>query len=520
MKNQDEKTEAKEHEWPGDVLGRRKYSEFLTTVLTQQTKTISEKQQRGLTIALDADWGAGKTFFVEHWKEDLCRQGFPVVLFDAWKNDLGEEPAVALMAAINAEIQNWVKRLPVGNKASEIAKQLSKKSIRQLRRVIVPATGIIATAMLKKFTGISLKALSEVYADISDEDESSDELENPSASPHKKDDDKAMDAEKEIENSLDKIFEKTLQAQDKRIDAIELFKKTMAETVDLLQREADAKTPVFIFIDELDRCRPSYAISLLEEIKHIFGMPNVCFVVSMNLAQLTHSVRAVYGPGFDGEHYLKRFFDQIYTIPLPDNKKHIEFLLAEYSLFSERILLLGLPTEPCKANTPRHAIALIFDAFNLDLRSQKQVFQIAETAATAIENQKPIYLLWLFFLCALIHKSQKSYSELTTSKIDKLRFSEIIQPIFQQEKEISYNENRSASRVSLINVLWCYYCFSNMTANEIQQRYDMSTSSSYPESNIRDIQSEIPGSYMTNNPPIPSIRNYIELVKYAGYNQA
>lgn len=72
---------------------------------------------------------------------------------------------------------------------------------------------------------------------------------------------------------------------------------------------------IVIFIDELDRCKPDYAVKLLERIKHYFENDNVTFVFSVNLTELQHTIKKYYGDNFDATRYINRFFDII--IPLP-----------------------------------------------------------------------------------------------------------------------------------------------------------------------------------------------------------
>lgn len=64
-----------------------------------------------------------------------------------------------------------------------------------------------------------------------------------------------------------------------------------------------------VFVDELDRCRPSYAIEMLERIKHYFDDERIIFVVSVNKEQLVHTISRYYGYGFDSAGYLNKFFD-------------------------------------------------------------------------------------------------------------------------------------------------------------------------------------------------------------------
>lgn len=55
-----------------------------------------------------------------------------------------------------------------------------------------------------------------------------------------------------------------------------------------------------IFIDELDRCRPEFAIKVLEQTKTLFQQENIVVVYSTDITQLAHSLQGVYGPRFEG----------------------------------------------------------------------------------------------------------------------------------------------------------------------------------------------------------------------------
>ena len=81
-----------------------------------------------------------------------------------------------------------------------------------------------------------------------------------------------------------------------------------------------------IFLDELDRCRPSFAIEMLERIKHYFDDDRIIFVISVNKEQLVHTISKCYGYGFDSSAYLNKFFDINTHMPILSNKaKHILF---------------------------------------------------------------------------------------------------------------------------------------------------------------------------------------------------
>lgn len=89
-----------------------------------------------------------------------------------------------------------------------------------------------------------------------------------------------------------------------------------------------------IFIDELDRCRPDFAVRLLERIKHYFDLDNVTFVFSVNLTELSHTITGFYGQGFDAGRYLTRFFNHIIHLSEADLNKYEYQLGMDHTCFS------------------------------------------------------------------------------------------------------------------------------------------------------------------------------------------
>ena len=67
------------------------------------------------------------------------------------------------------------------------------------------------------------------------------------------------------------------------------------------------KAPLIFIIDELDRCKPSFALSVLECMKHVFSANGVCFVLVTNLVELTAMVKHTYGLEHP-ERYLEKFY--------------------------------------------------------------------------------------------------------------------------------------------------------------------------------------------------------------------
>lgn len=93
----------------------------------------------------------------------------------------------------------------------------------------------------------------------------------------------------------------------KSMKEVQSLQDKIKELIDyLLDGRADK---LVLFIDELDRCSPAFALRLLEQIKFMFSLDNVIVVFSTNMSQLAHTVQGFYGPDFNGHEYLTRYFD-------------------------------------------------------------------------------------------------------------------------------------------------------------------------------------------------------------------
>jgi predicted KAP-like P-loop ATPase len=72
-------------------------------------------------------------------------------------------------------------------------------------------------------------------------------------------------------------------AQEQAITAYKDFKEAIWEH--------NFRIPTYIIIDELDRCRPDYALKYLERIKHIFEVVNLRFVITSDNNQLASIIQ-------------------------------------------------------------------------------------------------------------------------------------------------------------------------------------------------------------------------------------
>ncbi len=119
-----------------------------------------------------------------------------------------------------------------------------------------------------------------------------------------------------VKKANDEIADNTSKWITKEFEGFENAKASFDNYKNTLKNFCDKETkPVVIFIDELDRCRPSFAVQLLERIKHLFDVPNLIFVLLMNKNQLEKAIEGVYGSGTDAKGYLSKFINLFLHLP-------------------------------------------------------------------------------------------------------------------------------------------------------------------------------------------------------------
>ena len=111
---------------------------------------------------------------------------------------------------------------------------------------------------------------------------------------------------------------KAVKDQVNRHDAVNEF-------IDKLK--SDSERLIFV-IDELDRCRPSFAVELLEVVKHYFMRDDVTFIITTNVNQLSHTIKKYYGSDFDGYAYLNKFFDFIFGLRKVNSEDYTRSVLG------------------------------------------------------------------------------------------------------------------------------------------------------------------------------------------------
>lgn len=365
-------------------------------------------------------------------------EGHPVVRFDAWENDFTPAPLVAFIAELDAALGPQFKKMPLG--ASLHAQWLEKA-----KSVLVPGVKTIGFALAKHGLGMAGDQLLDVWNGGED------------VKAESKDGEGKIDV-KDLGERLNKVVEEALKGHSDTKEAIKAFKQRLAALIEHLANQSEVQLPICVFIDELDRCRPDYAIQLLEGIKHLFGVQGLYFVVATNIPELAHAVRVVYGSGFSADRYLKRFFDLEYTLPEPDGYKFATELMTPIARIAKGRIVTGLERFLSSEQQAEKSFPYIFQryavSFGLPLRDQQQVASILEAAILSLEN-RTIHIHFLMFLAMLYQKNAGYYHDfsrrLTVANLQELLPGEL-QGAFTI---LGYDDNEEI-KITILNVAEMY----------------------------------------------------------------
>ena len=300
--------------------------------LSELVEAISEP----MVIALDAPWGAGKTIFLKCWvgAHELENNGTAkTVFFDAFRHDYMDDPLVGLTSALSERLGDQDKKTNPLRRAKEAASKLARPALRIGLAVATSGATEVAGAVVDA----GLKAGS-----------------------------------KELEEASKKFWQK----EDGKRAAMKSFRLALEQLA--------SKQKLVIVVDELDRCRPDYALNLLEVIKHFFDVKNVHFVLGVNLKELANSVRARYGAGVQGERYLQKFVTlSMPLIPRKARSASMHTQIRHFNRISEEI---GL-SHSWKSELIADYLMSVDHHAGLSLRDVEKIATLA--MVTPYPNEKP-----------------------------------------------------------------------------------------------------------------------------------
>lgn len=239
-----------------DKLDREKYAKNITNYLQESNIRV---------ICVNSIWGSGKTWFAHMWMNMLRSDEYKniaPVYYNAWENDDCQDALIPLLSEINDQLWEGHDNTPEKIKSA-------------------------AGAILKSgfYHAVNTATMGLIDLEKGEEELNKETFYNTAISAHKE----LKTARKQFCSEL----ETYLVSSNKK---------------------------AFIFVDELDRCRPTFAIETLERIKHLFNVKNIYFILFLDKVQLSESVKVLYGNNTDTAGYLMRFIDVEYNLPISLDK--------------------------------------------------------------------------------------------------------------------------------------------------------------------------------------------------------
>lgn len=376
---------------------------FNLSCYTDKLTMLVKNTSNPYVIALSAEWGNGKTFFLNAWRnsilpeaqkiiipKNLCekiknkfrnqekyklQQGeIPCVYIDAWALEDLDDPLLVISVCIQEQLQKFLYK----NK-----KQLLKSAIKFIRPSIILKLGI---SLFKDITKRDFNYTESILSDI-------------------------------VVNSVDRITKKKSKN----------FSDILQQIVEDVKNKTDTNS-ILIMIDELDRCTPNYIVKLLERIKHLFNIPGLVFVLAVDNQILRSAIRNEFG--FDDkefeEKYLHKFIDYFYRLPEPDYVQYICELINKECKADGGLSLLNHTNQYIKEIEQEFLKVDEDDIFNLH---NKSILSVRYSKSGTYNYLERHFLEWSFFqqcLCYIavtgITKNNKrgEYKKHSLRSIEKL----------------------------------------------------------------------------------------------------
>ncbi len=303
-------------------------------------RDLTEKirNEKSISVSLHGGWGTGKTFFLKRWQQDMENQGKRVVYFNAWENDFADDPIATLTSILAEQLK--------GSKFHRLARAAAWAAIHCATQA--------ASDLVKSQTGTSIPFLQF--------------LQRNKTTPDK--------------------FTERKQALGKLKNQLERLSAGVREKTDF---------PLVFIIDELDRCRPDFAVSLLERVKHVLSVQDTVFVFGVNRVSLGEAISARHGIS-DTDGYLRRFFDLELNIPLPSEYSMVLFagrranrehrLEASQEEITEDIAARNWSHQMRYTQLPMHSLC---SALGMSLRDTEHCTRTLALAGKNLEPGMPVY---------------------------------------------------------------------------------------------------------------------------------
>ena len=301
------------------------------------------------------------------------------VYIDAFRSDHSGEPLLALLA----EIIKTCTPEDTGEQPSEQRKEMTKKVAKAAGFVMKTVAKAAVGHVLKQNTDDLAEGLQQIINDGQDAGSLAETVTDAAATI----------ASHTIDATVEALLKEQIEAEKN------------LETLKACLKELAADKPIILFIDELDRCRPDYAVDMLEVIKHVFDVENVKVVLVTNTKQLRAAINHRYGVEVDAHKYLNKFLK--YSFTLPDKVAvpfEVERALVSVEYFKQLIRKSHIADQLkdlIEENNIMSSISDMIEGGHISLREVEQLVQVLEIYYSLSQelNRK---LIWEYKLPRII----------------------------------------------------------------------------------------------------------------------
>lgn len=457
------------HTFANCALNRAEYGEFLADYL------VGEKD--GFVLNINGAWGTGKTEFLKRMYTHLLERNHPTIYIDAWESDFSNVPLSVITSELITQLESFS---PEGETDKQWTR--TKKCLGALLKTSVSAISVATTGTLVGQEVLS--PLLDLYV-------------NPET-----------------------LTDRVTQEHASQVEAVAEVKLALAELADNLSEIFESELPIIVLVDELDRCRPTYAIEMLEVIKHFFNTKHFVFAVATDSEQLCCSIKAVYGNDFNAAQYLKRFFDRKINLPEPDLHQYVQ-TLDIFSPNPNAVELMGVS----RANSSQ-IITKLVEAYNLKIRDIDQLISKLNACLRSAEethsrqNNKQIINFSALVIGLIEH--HREYESFYARRFNQVEYQKVNKPEILWCEDVGMNEYVEAtmSYVNLIEVSYTdrweqtvkQHAFPR--ASDILQMY---TNQSAERHNLLNTLMEYSNKYQTNRAKYWFWPDYQKVIELAGY---
>ena len=401
-----------------DAFNRKEEIEKLTNILS----FIEEP----FVLAITSPWGNGKTKFLEMWRAFIQNKGINSIYYNAWENDFVVDPLISIIG----EISSHIEKIQFNNKTKgkQALTRVKKISATVLKRSIPVATKLISAGIIDD------KIIAEV-----------------------------------ISKTTNDIITEKIKEYEYSKKNINNFKKELETFVSSLSTDKEIQIPFLIFIDELDRCKPGFAIELLERLKHLFNVRGIVFVLAIDRKQLEKSVETIFGMD-NPDGYIRKFIDLEYHLIEPDKGDFSNYLIHKLKIedFVKHIREGNYQLEDLSDITSE-----LFQLFDLKLRQQEQFFSQLVIILKLFPNAGDFHFSYLCLLLILSNYYREMFLEFSNGEMTG---EQLLQFIESKEGSEKFFESYSACKIEVF--LYHFFKDQSLVSKRIQKYNERKNSAS------------------------------------------